>query len=264
MPLCLCPLRLLVWCRVVKRLLILLQTLAFCALTLPADAAELVLYFWDMDPFITAADGPPTGFVADRAEAIAAAAGLHLRWVGPLPRARAFMDLRRPEAAACVPNARLTPDRAPHYKASDPMFPPPDWVVVTRRGDGRFNRHREVQALLQDEELVFGRLLEIPLGPDLERLLEGARHVHMSRGTPLSLFGLLAAGRIDYFVADLSAFDALRDVGIDPGAVAILRPPDLPRSEPGRFLCSRGVPDAIILRLNEGIARAARARAPSG
>ncbi|WP_162305902.1 substrate-binding periplasmic protein [Oleisolibacter albus] len=209
----------------------------------------------DMRPFIETGSHP-SGYVVDRIEEIFSRAGLTPLWSGPVPRPRILKDLARPDLVACLPNARLTPDRKGVFQYTDPLFPAPHWTIIFRRDDPRPARHHSLASLLADETLIFGHQQSMPLGPTLDPLLQDGRpNVQIIRGSPASVLEMLQAKRIDYAVADANSLDALEEkTPIQRSALAVHDVEDLGEDEPGRILCSLSVPVEVISRLNQAIA----------
>jgi len=209
--------------------------------------------YQEMVPFIEKGpDGEVRGPVVERVGAIAAAAGLRLQWVGSVPRSRimAEMEAGRP---ACMANARKTPERERLFKFSQPIFKAPDYRVFLRKDAA--DRHQTLADLLNDLELIFGVLLGVSLGPELDALLkEQTSNLMVTRGSMVDLVRLLHAGRIDYIIVDALDYQiAAAHEGVPPAETAARVFPDLPRAEPGRIMCAQTVPDDVIVRLDRAI-----------
>lgn len=215
----------------------------------------MTMAFPDMAPYLVrnSATDQVEGAIAQRVTELAAQAGLEVRWVGPLPRARiwAGMAAQRP---ICHPNARRTADRAERFKMTAPVFNSPDYRIIVRR-DMPHPDHATLAAWLADETLIFGRLLGRSLGPELDRLVE--RHkgrVASVRTSSLDLVKMLVAGRIDFTVMDVNELAKLLSiVGAEFEDFDAIPLPDLPHAEAGRIMCAASVPDTVISAFDAAI-----------
>ncbi len=219
------------------------------------EARTLVIMYPDMNPFIQPGEreGEASGPLVEWISRVAGEAGVSLVWKGPVPRARILAELET-GVEACHPNARLTEQREGKFKFSAPLFPPPRWRVLTRRGS-QVEAFASASDLLRDQSLVLGHMLGATMGPELDDILAQRKGNTLAvRGSPLDLLRLLRAGRIDYLVADMTAIPADRgNVSFSTDDLRELQFADLPEADAGRIMCSLSVPDQVIERLNRAI-----------
>ncbi len=210
--------------------------------------------FPDMTPYLVRnpASDEVEGPIADRVSDLAAWAGLQIRWVGPLPRARiwAGMDAQRP---ICHPNARNTPDRAGRFKMTLPIFQEAKYRLISRVGT-ELRGHGTLTAMLADEGLVFGRLLGSSLNPELDGLITQKKNIEAIRGSLVDLLRMLVSGRVHYIVSDANdLWYALEGTGWTLKDFEVLDLPDLPRPQAGRIVCSQAISDDVIDAFNAAI-----------
>ncbi len=236
---------------------------AFSAGNAAAEVRDVTMVFPDMAPYLVsdpvtgAVDGP----VAHRVEQVARLAGVHVHWRGPVPRARILSDLARlPDV--CTPNVFATPEREALFKFSAPLSGGIDWVVVTRPDADWMSAHPSFASLLGDGRRSFGNLLGASRGERVDEIVERhAANTRMFRGTPGDMLKLLLAGRVDYIL--MNAADtayAARSLNLPADSILEHRFPDLNTDDAGRIMCSKGVDDAVIAKLNDAIARAPQVR----
>lgn len=221
------------------------------------------MVFPDMAPYLLAdpVTGAVVGPVAQRVEQVARLAGVQVRWMGPVPRSRILSDLAR-QPDVCTPNAFATPEREALFKFSAPLSGGLDWVVVTRPDADWMSAHPTFASLLGDSGRSFGNLLGASRGEQVDALVERhATNTRMFRGSPGDMLKLLLAGRVDYILMDAAdTASAARAQNLSPDSLMEHRFPDLDSEEAGRIMCSKGVDDAVIAKLNDAIARAPQVR----
>ncbi|MDZ5650566.1 substrate-binding periplasmic protein [Nitrospirillum sp. BR 11828] len=212
----------------------------------------------DVGPFLQGvSDGEAVkGPIAHRVEALAAAAGYEISWLGPIPRNRILADLQDGRVA-CTPNVIKTPDREARFKFTAPIFPQIDWVVITKKDANWIKAYPTVEALLRDKTRVYGSMLGASKGPVIDAMTASeATHVRPIRGTPSDLVKMITSGHIDYTIVSGSedARTAAVAAGIDPSEIVSIHFPELSAVGAGHIMCAPTVSDEVIAAFDKALA----------
>ncbi|WP_044559110.1 ABC transporter substrate-binding protein [Azospirillum sp. B4] len=232
----------------------------------------LVMVFAEQPPVLNwnREAGQPYGSLVDLMNRIAVRAGFTLLWQEPWTRRRLLADLDAGRQPLCTLNWALTPERAQHFKFTNPLGPAPDWVLLVRASDTRIGPAPTLDSLLARPDLVFGfsdgswaderyvqpRLdtrqgTQTPAGdaPNRERVRAGQS----------TLVAMLQKGRVDYVLVNRLTLDRmLAERHIPAAELRTIPAPDSGPTQPGRIMCTQSTATAVIDRLNQAIAEEVR------
>lgn len=220
-----------------------------------ADESVSVV-FRNKPPYSYVENGVQKGFLLARAQQLFAAAGLRARFE-EMPPARMWAELRANAAPLCSFGWYRLPEREAFARFSLPIHTDRPQVVLTRADMApRLRRHTSFAALLQAGDQRFGVVDAVSYGPELDRLIAGAR-VPVSRvlDAPVRAIWMLAAGRFDFMIVDQDDLDFYLANTPDLKNQKLERVdfPDMPPGMTRHILCSRQVPEAWMQRLDDAI-----------
>lgn len=236
-------------------------------LSSPGASTTLVMIFAEQPPLLTwdRDTHQPGGTLAVAMNRIAARAGLTLSWQEPWARRRVLADLDAGRQPLCAVNWALTPERAHRFKFTEPLGPPPDWVLVVRAGDTRLGAEPTLGTLLPRPDLIFGfsdgtwvdeRYVQPFLPPHAEgQTPTDAPNRERVRGGQSTLLAMVQKGRVDYALVNRASLGRmLSDGNVAQADLRIIPAPDAGPNQPGRVMCTQSIPNALIDRLNQAIA----------
>lgn len=222
----------------------------------------VTVVFRNKPPYSYVENGVQKGFLLERARQLFAAAGLRATF-DEMPPARMWAELRANTLPFCSFGWYRLPEREVFARFSLPIHTDRPQVVLTRAEMvPRLRRYASFSALLQSGDQRFGVVDAVSYGPELDRLIAGAR-VPVSRvlDAPVRAIWMLAAGRFDFMIVDQDDLDFYLANTPDLKNQKLVRVdyPDMPPGMTRHILCSRQVPEQWMQRLDDAIRKQADA-----
>jgi polar amino acid transport system substrate-binding protein len=220
-----------------------------------AVTEPLSLYFFERPPYVVQRAGSEdvTGLTATPAAQAFRAAGIAFQWV-MLPTVRQLVTMKENSAhPACAVGWFKNPDRELHFKFTKPIYRDRPTVGLAPADFGLYRttlaetlRQPGLQVLVKDG-FSYGPLIDGLLAQTkVERVVTSAESVPMIH--------MIAARRANFmFAAEEEAAYLVEQAGVPAVQLRVLHFADLPPGERRHILCSKGVPDESIERLNKAI-----------
>lgn len=194
----------------------------------------------------------PVGWTADRANAALSKAGIPFDWV-EMPPARFMLDLKEKSVSACVPGFFKTPERESWAKISNPLYrDAPKHMLVRKDFDFKTTKFRE---LIDRKEVTLLIKKAYSYGAALDKMLADAKASNeVVTADATQMAKMIASKRGDImFVADFEGQPIIDGMGAEGSNLKMASLPDMPPGELLYFICSRGVSDENMDRLNKAI-----------
>lgn len=218
---------------------------------------ELTVYYYDRPPFFGDVDGQPTGRLIDVARQILDTAKVRYRFEN-IPVVRLFEALKRP-GNACVLGALRTKEREAMYTYTDDFIyrDLPFQIIINRAKRGALPERTSIRQILESglrlglsEGYVYGEWLDGKLAeysPPTFRINVGNQSERMHL--------MLISGRFDYMfsVAEEAQYVVARTAENRENLTTV-EIADAPLGNRRYLLCSKGIDDALMRRINEAIA----------
>lgn len=223
----------------------------------PARAEEPVtVYYMERPPYYVTKDGQATGLLNDIARSVFEDAGLAHQFA-VLPPKRILEEIARPDTRACSVGWFRSPEREAYARFSRPIYRNRPMVPLVRSDMAASLRGRSLRDILADQDLVLGVLDGFSYGTELDGLIDSlAPERYRFAGTQKQLVRMLAAGRIDYILlSPEEVAHLLADAGIDDGQLVQVEAAHALAGNVRHLMCSRGVGDDVMRRLDASIAR---------
>ena len=220
-------------------------------------ADELTVYYYERLPFFGDIDGKPAGRLVDIAQQVLDTAKIRYRFEN-VPVVRFFEMLKKP-GNACLLGALRTREREAIYTYTDDFIyrDQPFRIIINRAKRAMLPERPTLRQITESGlrlglsegyvygEWLDGRLAEYP-PPFVYRINVGSNAEKM--------YQMLAGGRFDYMFA--VAEEAQEIVMRTPGNREHLTTVEIADAPPGNrryLLCSKGIDDALMRRINEAI-----------
>lgn len=191
------------------------------------------------------------------AELVTDDSGLQIRWV-PLPGQRILHHLDQQSPAFCAAGAGITPEREKLGKFTAPFIEDRLIAVIAPKSHrAELDKAKSLNDLIHSGDTTFLAYLGTNLGPQMTSLLKqlGDRLQH-ARSTA-QMLDMMAGGHADFALEPYKYAANYLATRPDRDQFILRVYPDMHREFFAAFLCSKAVPDEVIARLNEAIARQA-------
>jgi len=220
-----------------------------------AHAEPLTLAYAHRPGYADMINGKPKGLSIEIAARAAKAANLDVSWALMVqPRQMAMLQRHVPNF--CAIGLFKTPEREALGQFSNAYYRDRPYVVVVSRAAARKVRGKASFALLlRDSTLELGLLDSLSYGTKIDDMLKARGAVRRIEGKIEQVFKMVASGRLDYTIASPEEVGPILDLaGIKRDEVEAVSYPDMPDGNLRYFLCSKAVEQAVMDRLNAGIA----------
>ena len=223
-----------------------------------SESPELTVYYFERLPFFGTQNGQPAGLLIDISKRIFDIAGIHYTFV-QMPVRRLFDQLKDPRNA-CTVGALKTSDRASVYTYSDDFIyqDMPFMAIINANRRRVISEEPTVREILQStlrlgviEGYAYGEWLDTNLlkyAPNAQKINIGDDTTKMHR--------MITNGRFDYMFA--VAEEAHYVIDNHPEYAPMLttvKIADAPTGNKRYLLCSKGIDDVLMQRINSAIAQ---------
>ena len=220
-----------------------------------AQAAEpLTLYYNERPPYLVTRSSPDkvVGLTADPASQAFVGAGLAPRWTA-MPSTRQLVTLRESAAPACAVGWFKNPDREAVFKFTKAIYRDKPTVALAR---GNFDpTSKKLAEVLHQAGLRILVKDKYSYGPWIDAQMASARpQTVVTTEENVQMVRMIAGQRADImFSSQEEAQYLVAQSAVAASAVKILQFDDVPPGEKRYLMCSRGVSDDIIRRLDGAI-----------
>ncbi|WPC05694.1 transporter substrate-binding domain-containing protein [Pseudomonas benzenivorans] len=221
-----------------------------------ALAAEPIRVAWrDKAPYHYWENGRAQGFLLQRARRLFAAAEVPAVFV-ERPSKRIWRDFQRGKQGFCSIGWYRLPERERLAQFSLPFHVDPPHTLLARAETlPAIRAHASFASLLGDPDISLGVVDGVSYGPELDALIAGsANRVVRVTLPPAGLMQMVAAGRVDYMLADQADWQYLRRRDDGLSGLAEYHFHDMPPGLERYILCSKDVSTQVMGRLNRAIA----------
>lgn len=227
-----------------------------CSLSAASAGAEgtLTVYYHERPPYSSRQpDGSVHGILADIADKAMTTAGIAYRWED-LPSARQIEVIKRNEGPACAIGWFKTPDREAFAKFTLPIYHDLPTIVVARSDDPRFAGTPMLDTLFGNKKLLLLTKTSYSYGAEIDaKIASETPTLRRDSSNNIAMLKMVSRKRVDYMMmAEEEAKDLLADPELAK-SIAIYHLGDAPAGEYRYLMCSRSVPDDLIMRLDQAI-----------
>ncbi len=222
----------------------------------PAAAQDLTISYPERPPYyFTNTSGQADGTLLRLTRRIMEEAGLEARYIS-LSVAQILYVVEHSSKAHCSIGWFRTSERASFARFSLPVHLTERMTLLARR-DHRdiFSQHRSLEQVFRDKNLVFGRNMNYSYGEYVDELFrELAPTTFTSAGTQSLLLKAVSLGQADYMlIAPEEAVSLVRASGFSEDQFVRYPLSDLTARNQRRLMCSRGVSEALLERIDGAI-----------
>jgi polar amino acid transport system substrate-binding protein len=231
---------------------------ASCLLAPLASATDdaITVTYSQRPPYMMAQPGgAPIGLTATPAVQAFSAAGIPAVWRN-LPTNRQLMMVKDPGLRVCAMGWFWIPERDQFAKFSKPVYRDKEWIVLANvnlaaRAAPTLEallRHKETRILVKDNFTYGGELDELMRKWGTTRAVSTALTSKMVQSISKGVVDMMFVSEEEgtYIMAHHPAEQTKN--------LRLLRFKDMPRGPDRHIMCSKGVPDDVIARLNKVIA----------
>ena len=219
-----------------------------------AWAQETVtLHYNERPPYlISVPNGPPKGLTATPAANAFKSAGIPVRW-SKTPTNRQLAAVKE-SAMNCAVGWFKTPERERFAKFTKAIYKDKPTVILANR-QFAFKEGSTLAAVLGSKDVRVLVKQQFSYGAYIDDLLERLHPAMISTASEnFQMVQMIQAHRADFmFVAEEEASYLVEQAGFRPGDLRVIRFPDVPDGEKRYIMCSKQIPDAVIVRLNKAI-----------
>ena len=214
------------------------------------------VYYMERPPYYVTNDGQATGLLNAIARAVFDDARVAYQF-SVLPPKRILEEIARPEARVCSVGWFSSPERETYARFSRPIYRNLPMLPLVRSDLAASLRGRSLRDILADQGLVLGVLDGFSYGFELDGLIGSlATGRYSFAGTQNQLVRMLAAGRIDYIlISPEEVAHLLADAGLQDGQLVLVEATHALAGNVRHLMCSRGVGDDVMKRLDTSITR---------
>ncbi|WP_342113956.1 substrate-binding periplasmic protein [Pseudoduganella sp. OTU4001] len=221
----------------------------------PCRAGEPLTVFYNVRPpyLVQKENGVPSGLTGTPAQQAFERAGIPVHW-SVLPTNRQILMIRENGGRYCAIGWFQTPERDSFAKFTKPLYRDQAWMVLVHGGmtvaesDSLSNvLARPGLRVMVKDKYSYGRSID-------ELLVRYKPAIAVSTGTTLQMLQSLGARSVDLiFVSEEEGRYLMANTISQAGKLRLLRLADMPKGETRHIMCSRGVPDEVIDKLNKSI-----------
>lgn len=220
-----------------------------------ASAEEVVrVTYSERPPYMMAqADGSPSGLTATPAAAAFKAAGIPVQWLR-LPTNRQLMMIKDPNSRTCAVGWFATAERQQYAKFSKPIYRDGPWMALVNTSFAArgihsladLRRQRDVRVLIKDNYSYGG------LDPFMKQWQPVTA---VSTASAMKMVQSVSKGVVDLiFVTEAEGNYMMTHLASAQTAnLQLIQFKDMPSGGERHIICSKGVPDDVIARLNKVI-----------
>jgi ABC-type amino acid transport substrate-binding protein len=228
-------------------------SLLLAPLTCPAEEVIQATYS-DRPPYLLPqADGSPAGLTGTPAAAAFKASGVAVRWAR-MPTNRQLALIKDPHSLSCAIGWFATPERMEYAKFTKAIYRDKSWMLLANaafaaRGItsiSELESHRDIRVLVKDNYSYGG----------IDKFIQKWNPVvAVSTASTIKMLQSVAKGAVDLmFVSeDEGNYILKHEAGEYAANLRLLTLKDMPRGGDRHIMCSKGVPDEVINRLNKAI-----------
>jgi polar amino acid transport system substrate-binding protein len=234
----------------------LLLSLVSLSLLLPplAQGEPLSLVYPNRPPYFATLDGKATGILVDQVERILGAAGLQPDFT-EMPAKRILLEIQKPGSTICSFGWFKNPERESFANFSSPIYQDtPLRALILKKNEQYFAGKTTFKELAADTSLTVGLISGWSYGDAADAIIkkEKPREVFIPRQYEQGM--MLSLERFLYTLARESEIDAvIRLSGKSPEHFLIIPLSDLQDRSKRYIMCGKGVPDAVLARINAAI-----------
>lgn len=201
----------------------------------------------------------PGHFVFDflrAAEMVVKDSGISGHWMS-LPNKRLMYEIQQQRPNFCIAGAGITPEREKLAKFTLPFFEDHMMAVLALpSGRAKLDKAHSLEELVGLGDTTFLGYVGMNYGAQLSLQVEklGDRLVAAPRSTA-QMLDMLEAGRADFAFLPYEYADNYLTARHERGKFLVRTYPDMHRDFHTAFMCSKKVPDEVIVKLNEAIKR---------
>lgn len=231
---------------------------AIVSTVLNADAEPLVMAYNERPPYHYSEKGAvtPKGVVADVVVNATKDAGIEVLFVSM--ESNRIMTETKGKGLFCSFGWFRNEERRQFANFTRGLWQDEPFVVVTRKDrEKAFRGFRRLADLFASKDLQFGTRMGTSYGVYIDGLKVGSGAAAVEpTNTQANMVKMLAANRFDYMILLPAEIKALfLEAQVNPDDYAAIGYPDIPKGDKRRLMCGKGVPDSVIRRLNDSIAK---------
>ena len=242
--------------------------LACCLFALSGGAAraqEITVAWRDKPPCHYLDNGAERGFLLARGKLAFESAGIAASFVLE-PSKRIWANFQNGKTNYCSLGRYKMPERDAFVQYSHAIHvDPPQVLLVAADALPKLRAYKSLAGVLSDPALTLGVIDGGSYGPQVDRMIAGAKSQLLRRTVESSaLIRMVAAGRMALTIADRYGWEYLRAGDPTLASVAVLEVPDMPTGLTRYVVCSKDVPAATMARLNKALDQLKFAERPPG
>lgn len=216
-------------------------------------AQELDVAYLEYPPYMYTEDGRFEGILADATREVMDEAGIDANYK-VLP-AKRILTLMMAGEKLCAIGAFRTPGRESYAWFSDVTYQNSPLAVIHRSSDERFDKKRTLTDILDDPDLVMGKMYGYSLGSMLDHEINmRVRRVREVTADLQQFLRMIEIDRVDYaFFSPEGIRGLMATSGTEPGSLEWFIPEGMPEGQTRHIICSLSVPKDVRKRINDAV-----------
>lgn len=217
-------------------------------------SAQVALHYNERPPYLVSKDGQLTGLTGSPAVAAFTAAGIPFT-LHSTPSARQLVVIKENSGADCGVGWFKNEEREGYGKFTKPIYQDKPQIALTSAKNTKVKDGETVESILGNKGLTLLVKQGYSYGKTLDAMIAKLQPTSNAvTGENVQMLKMIHAERADYmFIAPEEADGLIAAGGINPAEIRKANFSNAPHGESRYILCSKGVSDEIITKLNNAI-----------
>ena len=218
-------------------------------------AYNLQISYIERPPYYFTKNEQATGFLLDLQKKIFNDAGINVHFVS-LPAKRVLKRVKRPHELHCSIGWFKTPKREKFANFSLPIYQNrPLAIIVKKKNSSKIENYSTLKEIFLDKRLTSTKIDGFSYGTFVDQLIKDlSPEFYTITGEQQQLIRMLAKERMTYLlVAPEEIATLIKSNKLNPSEFTIFRLADIPAGNKRYIMCSKGVDQEVIDKINLSI-----------
>jgi len=217
----------------------------------------LTISYLNRPPYYYEEDHKASGFLIELQKKILQDAGIEAEFKVRPPK-RIMLEIKNPKNHYCSVGWFKKPDRERFAKFTLPIYQnEPVVVLTTKQNKHLFSRHTSLKEVFLDNTLTFGGMESFSYGATIDQMIRDlSPRRYKAFYEQQQLIVMLLRQRISYMLIAPEEIETLiRSAKLSPSHFTSIQMSDIPLGNKRYLMCSQGVSDELINKINRSIVR---------
>lgn len=220
-------------------------------------AVEVDILYFERPPYYLTVGNEPAGFLNDLTRQLFTEANMKFNFYS-MPPKRIIKTIKNDRQLSCSPGWFKNKERQGFAKFTLPFYQNLPMVILSHSGHSKLiSSYKKVESLIKNREMILGKMAAFSYGQYLDDLIDRHQPKQLIvKSSQKQLIRLLNQNRISYIFIAPEEVDSLIDlVKLNRKDFVKHTLPGLPEGNKRYLMCSKGLEDKHISRLNRSIKR---------